>query len=261
MSDRLRILIGYDGRQNDAWEVCRASLLKHSSRSLKIEPISRQSLGMAYQRGIWYDGVQQYDVDGEFQRWPVSTDFALARFWVPYVCGYRGWALFVDCDFLFMDDVAKLFDKRSDHYALMCCQPFIDQDDEPAVKMDGRIQFPYERKRWSALMLFNCAHKSNKGLRPDYLNWAPFLSLHQFDWLKHYEIGRLDDRWQWVQEAPRAVHYTRGMPYLPEHRTHPYADAWFAYKGGNDALDTEGRAASHEEGQHAQETAPVVGRG
>lgn len=249
MSDPLQVYIGYDGRQHQAFITCAQSIEKHASVPVGVEPISRQSVGLSYNRGVAYEAIQQYDVDGEGKCWPVSTDFAMARFWVPLVRQFKGWALFVDADFLFMDDVAKIFAKADDRYAVMCCQPFVDQEDEPRIKMDGRLQVPYERKRWSALMLWNCGHPANKTLRSQFLNLQPFLTLHQFRWLKDEEIGRLDDRWQWVHEEPRSVHYTRGLPTLFEHASHPYAGAWINYMRGNpNAEHVEEAAQPHGSG-------------
>jgi hypothetical protein len=29
-----------------------------------------------------------------------ATDFSFTRFLVPYLCGFQGWAIFMDCDVL-----------------------------------------------------------------------------------------------------------------------------------------------------------------
>ena len=42
-----------------------------------------------------------------------STQFTFTRFLVPHLNRYKGWALFVDCDFLFRSDVNKLFEMKS----------------------------------------------------------------------------------------------------------------------------------------------------
>ena len=39
-----------------------------------------------------------------------STEFTYTRFLIPYLQDYTGWALFCDNDFLFLDDVTKIFD-------------------------------------------------------------------------------------------------------------------------------------------------------
>ena len=47
-----------------------------------------------------------------------STDFSFSRFLVPYLCGYEGWSLFMDCDMLMLDDIAELWALRDERYAV-----------------------------------------------------------------------------------------------------------------------------------------------
>ena len=37
-----------------------------------------------------------------------STQFTYSRFLVPKLMNYQGWAVFCDCDFIFLGDVANL---------------------------------------------------------------------------------------------------------------------------------------------------------
>ena len=37
-----------------------------------------------------------------------STEFTYTRFLVPYLCGYQGKAIFIDCDMLCLGDIAEL---------------------------------------------------------------------------------------------------------------------------------------------------------
>ncbi|KAK8945487.1 hypothetical protein KSP40_PGU008113 [Platanthera guangdongensis] len=102
-----KIFIGYDSREDAAFEVCRHSLLKHSSIPLKISAIKQLDLRAA---GLyWRD------------RGPTeSTDFSFTRFLTPYLAGFQGWAMFVDCDFLYTADIADLVTLLDDSYAVMC---------------------------------------------------------------------------------------------------------------------------------------------
>ena len=36
-----------------------------------------------------------------------STEFTFTRFLVPHLMNYKGWALFIDCDIVFLEDVNK----------------------------------------------------------------------------------------------------------------------------------------------------------
>lgn len=84
----MRVFIGYDSREDIAYQVARASLLKHTSIPLEITPIVQSELR---QRGVY-----QRETDTL-----AATEFSFTRFLTPYLTGYKGWALFCDCDFLF----------------------------------------------------------------------------------------------------------------------------------------------------------------
>ena len=80
-----------------------------------------------------------------------STEFTYTRFLVPYLQDYKGWALFCDNDFLFLDDVKKIFDMRDDKYTLMGCKHDYYQDS--IMKMENKKQKNDNRKCWRAVML------------------------------------------------------------------------------------------------------------
>ncbi len=78
-------------------QVCRVSLLKHTSVELDIVPIKQKH--MREKNLFW----REHD--------PLSsTEFTFTRFLVPYLAGYKGWALFMDCDFMWRGDVATVLD-------------------------------------------------------------------------------------------------------------------------------------------------------
>lgn len=100
-----------------------------SSRPVSITPLMLSQLGDLMWR----------------ERNPLqSTEFSFSRFLVPHLCGYRDWAIFADCDMLFLDDVAKLWDLRDDRYAVMC----VKHDHKPTedTKFLGATQTRYEKK-------------------------------------------------------------------------------------------------------------------
>jgi len=49
-----------------------------------------------------------------------STEFTYSRFLTPALAGYRGWALFCDCDFLWLDDIAGLVEYTRVPKAVYC---------------------------------------------------------------------------------------------------------------------------------------------
>lgn len=221
------IYVGYDSREQDAYKVCKASILKYSNQW--IIPLKDYGLRLSglYDRPYHTEGSQRYDTrDGK----PFSTEFSFTRFLVPALNQYEGWALFCDCDFLFRADVNDLFALKNDKYAVMCVKH--DYTPTESVKMDGQIQQPYPRKNWSSLVLWNCGHEGNRKLTLKAVNFFPGSFLHGFKWLKDSEIGSLPESWNWLEGhshkaiEPKAVHFTRGTPNFAGYENIPYADEW-----------------------------------
>jgi hypothetical protein len=207
--DHLRIFVGHDPREALSYAVTVRSMLAHTKAKLMVAPLSMTELRDLYTRPTERRDGRLFDVISNL---PMSTEFAIARFWVPYLCDYDGWALFVDGDWLFRNDVAKLFALRDDRYAVMVVKHFHERGE--AEKMDGQVQKRYVRKLWSAMMLFNCGHPSCKRLDLDYLNHAPRHYLHKFRWCKDDEIGGLPQNWAVVDIEPYGYHLTLGTPEL-----------------------------------------------
>jgi lipopolysaccharide biosynthesis glycosyltransferase len=174
------------------------------------------------------DGKLWDDISGA----PMSTEFAITRFLVPHLVRYEGWAVFMDCDMLVRTDIAKLFEEADPQYAVMCVKHVYEPPE--GVKMDGQAQMRYARKNWSSVMLFNCAHPSNKALHPQYINAVPGRDLHRFAWLPDDQIGELDQAWNWLvghsseEINPNIVHFTEGGPWFEGYENVAYADEWLA---------------------------------
>jgi len=224
------IFIGYDESEPEAYDVCRASLLAYASIPLNIVKLDQAPLRRAgwYRRQWWMDGKNRIDtLDGK----PFSTEFSFTRFLVPALSLYQGWALFCDGDFLFTDDIAKLFALADDRYAVMCVKH--DHVPSETVKMQGVIQSRYRRKNWSSLCLYNNAHPSNGALTGYVVNSMDGQWLHAFSWLEDSEIGELPKEWNWLSgvneklpETPKGIHFTLGIPTMPGHENSPYAELW-----------------------------------
>jgi len=163
----------------------------------------------------------------------MSTDFSLARFWVPQLAGISGWALFCDCDFMFRADVQELFALADPRYAVMV----VKHDHQPTemLKMDGQVQTRYPRKNWSSLMLWNLEHKGTLSLGHFTLNNTRGIDLHRFCWLDDKHIGSLPEHWNWLDGhsssgmEPAAVHFTRGTPDMAGYEHTRYAPEWNRY--------------------------------
>ncbi len=223
----LRIWIGYDGRQDLGYRVCEASIRKNASVPVDIQPLVLGELAAA---GL-YSRPTERRANG--QLWdvisdaPMATEFALTRFLVPALARFEGWALFVDCDFMFRADIAKLFSYARDEYAVMCVKH--DYEQAEGLKMDARVQTSYWRKNWSSLMLFNCAHEATKRLSVESVNQWRGLALHQMAWAGSAEIGSIPSNWNKIEIEAAAVHFTHGMPNVPGYESVPYADEWREY--------------------------------
>lgn len=229
MTDALPVFIGFDDREAVAADVCRHSLLRHSSIPLHVQFLRMEMLQYAglYRRTYSIEAGQMVD---DIDERPFSTKFSFTRFLVPALMQYSGWAFFVDADFLFRADIAELIPLLDDSYALMCTQQhYVPRQ---ARKMDGCVQTAYPRKCWSALMAFNCGHRDNKRLSVDAVNTRPGSWLHQFQWLDPDDVGSLPAEWNWIDGVtagtPKAIHYTLGGPWFADYEHCAYATEWRA---------------------------------
>ena len=211
--------IGYDSKEDIAYRVCKQSLLRKSTIKINILSLKLHEL---IAKGLYKRNIDPL----------ASTEFTYSRFLVPQLMNFKGWAVFCDCDFLFLEDVAMLFKTLSDDKAIYCVQH--DYTPKEKHKMDGKQQTIYPRKNWSSFIVFNCSHPSNRKLDVALVNKETGSFLHQFKWLKDEEIGSLDERWNWLEgwtsshnnKNPFAVHYTRGGPWFDEWQDVEFATEW-----------------------------------
>ena len=209
----MKVYIGYDPREALAYKVAKHSLLRHQPKA-EVFCLDRRDLGEILTRPVESRGNQLWC---PISHAPMATEFAISRFAVPLL-QREGWALFVDCDVLFMADVAELFALADKRYAVQVVKH--NYQPRETLKMDGQVQTAYPRKNWSSVMLFNCGHPANERLTLGALNAWPGRDLHAFKWLKDDEIGELPGEWnrlvgvQDVQPSDRLLHFTLGGPWL-----------------------------------------------
>lgn len=197
-SEMLKIFIGYDSKEPVAYHVLASSILRRASVPVSIIPLTRQSLGGVYTR----------------PRGPTeATEFSLTRFLVPYLSGYQGLSVFMDCDMLMRVDVADLLRDLEPGKSVWCCQH--DYVPKQLVKFEGHEQTKYPRKNWSSFMVFDNAQC--KALTPEYVNAASGLELHRFHWMPDDRIGSLPIAWNWL---------------VGDYDTNPYAHVWHMTNGG-----------------------------
>jgi hypothetical protein len=244
MTDPLTVVVGFDEREAEAFDVCRASLLRHASVPLHIVKLDQAAIRRAgwYRREWRQEGPDRID-QGDLK--PFSTDFAFTRFLVPALSLYQGWSLFCDGDFLFTADIAEVFALADPRYAIMCVKH--QHDPVEKTKMGGIVQSRYHRKNWSSMVLWNNAHASNALLTGYVVNEWSGSWLHAFSWLRDEEIGEIPHKWNWLAgvdgplgATPSGIHFTLGIPTIPGCGKTPYAALWRAVRN---SLATQEMAA------------------
>ena len=216
----LKVFVGYDTREDIAYQVCRHSILTRNE-NVSVTPLKQNELR---EQGWYSRPIDKL----------ASTEFTFTRFLVPELCNFDGWALFCDSDIIFIEDIKELFDQADNKYAVMCAQH--DYTPKEGVKMDGQTQTVYPRKNWSSVVLFNCGHPSNKKLDLNLVNNPEITGayLHRFSWLDDSEIGQISHEWNWLTDwyeegkdgTPKALHYTEGGPWFENYRNCGWHSTW-----------------------------------
>lgn len=221
MNNITPVYVGYDSREDLAYEVCKYSLEKHSP-NIEVIPLKQSALRAEEKYWRHADPLS-------------STEFTFTRFLVPHLTGYEGWAIFCDCDFVWTTDVEELISQADPKYAVMVVKH--NHTPPEGTKMDGCKQTTYPRKNWSSMILWNCSHPSNQRLTLDLVNSESGQFLHRFNWLEDHEIGELSAEWNWLagwnqsprDGIPKVYHWTEGGPWFKNYRNCEYADIWWDY--------------------------------
>ena len=211
----INIFIGYDQGETVAYHTLSESIRRYATEPVAITPLCLGNI----------PGFNREKQPNQ------STDFAFSRFMVPYLCGYKGWAIFMDCDMLLRDDIKELWDMRTFKYSVMCCQH--DYEPKQNVKFRGAKNEKFEKKNWSSMMLFHNTMCTK--LTPEYVNTASGLELHQFKWLPNdYSIGKIPLEWNWLvgeyeyNSRAKNVHFTLGGPYFKDYKDCDYSNEWYS---------------------------------
>jgi len=213
MPTNLKVFIGWDSREDIAYQVAKHSIIKHNP-GIEIVPLKLYELR---EKGVYW---RDDDKKG-------STEFTISRFLVPFLSGYKGYSMFMDCDVLCLDDLD--FDPvYAFENPVTCVQH--DYSPKSKMKMDGQMQHVYPRKNWSSVMVFNNA--KCKMLTPDLVNTETPMYLHRMLWAGD-SIGELSPRYNFLagyydfeETNPALIHYTDGGPWFKEHRDCPHGDLW-----------------------------------
>jgi hypothetical protein len=215
----LNIYVGWDSREDIAYQVCKYSILKRATIPVNVIPLKQNEL-----REL---GIYNRPIDAL-----ASTEFTFTRFFVPYLNQFTGLSIFCDCDFLWLCDAKELLDLFDPRYAVQVVRH--NYEPKEGIKMDQKVQHLYPRKNWSSLIMFNNEHPSNMVLTPQFLNQAHGSVLHQFKWLKDQDLLGLHHKYNWLEGwykepisgSPSIIHYTRGNVYFDGFQDVDFADLW-----------------------------------
>jgi hypothetical protein len=209
---RVQVFIGYDAREAIAYEVLKYSILRRASIDVNVRPLITADIPI-YTR----------------PRHPnQTTDFAFTRFLVPYLSGYEGVSIFMDCDMLMRADIKELLNDVPERCAVAVCPH--DYTPKTTTKFLDQPQTAYPRKNWSSLMVFQ--NSECRRLTPYYVNRASAADLHRLAWVPDNAIGSLPLDWNWLvgEYAPnptaRCYHWTLGGPWFVGSEDVDHADLW-----------------------------------
>jgi lipopolysaccharide biosynthesis glycosyltransferase len=157
-----------------------------------------------------------------------TNDTAFTRWIIPHLTNYTGWHLYMDGDMMVRKDIQSLWDLRDESKAVMVVKHSDVHDQSP--KYNGHKQLHYLKKNWSSLMLINA--ELCKALTIDYINTAPGLDLHQFNWIDDSLIGSLPNEWNYLVGVndqmvdPANVHWTLFGPWVGNTE---FSNEWASY--------------------------------
>jgi hypothetical protein len=183
-----KVFIGYDHRQPISYNVLQYSIISTAKQPVEITPLVLPQLPINRQ-GL--------------------TPFTYSRFLVPYLCDYKGWALFLDADMLVVSDIGELFSLADESKAIM------------VVQNEKRFE-------WASVMLFNCQRCQFLSVE----NIEKANDLHRLTWLDDDRIGTLPSEWNHLvgydpeRKDVKLIHYTQGIPAFPETIKSEHSEIW-----------------------------------
>lgn len=194
----VRVFIGYDPREAVAYHTCVQSIIStaRDPNNLMFTPL----------RGERRDG---------------SNDFIYARFLVPYLCGFKGRAIFMDGDMIVRAPIEDLADLCPLDQGVAVVKH--DYKTKHPIKYLGNRNDDYPRKNWSSVIVWNCGFYPHRVLTPDFVGKASGEYLHRFSWLSDEHIADLPREWnrlaleENLTPADKLRHYTIGTPCFPDY--------------------------------------------
>lgn len=212
------VFIGYDSREPVAYDVAKHSIVKRTNGNVTVHPLK---LSTMRELGIY---TRPDDKLG-------STEFTFSRFWVPYLMGYEGVGIFIDCDFVVNCDIMEMFDaaekqfENPDIAVALCKHDYIPRE---GAKMDGQTQHLYPRKNWTSSMVFRNDHPLNRRLTLPVLNDEKNNGkfFHRLQWLSDStnDDQNLLESEEHIGAIPLDFNWLSGEYYPPQHLKAGYSE-------------------------------------
>jgi hypothetical protein len=127
------------------------------------------------------------------------TEFTYSRWLVPYLCDFKGTAVFMDPDVIVTGDICELFEFAN------------------ATEGDVHMMKHQPRFEWPSVMLFNNARC--RKLKPEFVENEANV-LYDLEWAK--SVADFPDQWNYCvgyqekTEHTKLYHYTKGIPVWQE---------------------------------------------
>lgn len=227
----LKLFIGHDDREAVGTHVFLQSLIRTTKYPVSLTIISPE---MAQELA---------PTDG-------TNAFSKARFLVPYLCNFRGLAIWLDgADMLLRSSLVELLTLSEPGYGVQV----VKHDYTPTGKKYVGTTMEtdnesYPKKNWSSVILWNCSFYPHTKLDPKFIQEKPGSYLHRFEWMEQEHVGELPAQWNHlVGEQPfnpeaKLAHFTCGIPGFEHYRHADYATEWTEdLKAGAKGLQYLGR--------------------
>ena len=212
--NKITIVVGFDQREAIAYHAFCQSILEKSTIPVQFIPLASNSL---------YFYTENHH-DG-------SNSFIYSRFLTPFICEFKGLAVYADGDMICNADISELADLFDTSKAVQLVKH--EYKTKRSIKYFGNDNKNYPRKNWSSMVVFNCQHPANRVLTPQFIQEHDGVFLHRFQWLHDDEIGELDITWNYLaieyksRNDAKLVHYTLGTPCLVDFKEAEMSDIWW----------------------------------